>query len=199
MTVVLLFVLLFLLIALGLPIALSIGIPAVGLMLTPGVFPASVHIAALGQTIVQLLFAGVDSFDLLAVPLFMLAGAIMETGGISRQLIDFSDSLVGWLPGGLACACIVASMFFAGISGSAAADTAAIGAVIIFLFKTYFWAYLSDYQVLYLIILGGVIAASVVFLPNGLWGTITSYLQSRKALKSVPVSPAAAEKGAPHD
>ena len=131
MTVVLLFALLFLLIALGLPIALSIGIPAIGLMLTPGVFPAGVQLSALGQTIVQLLFAGVDSFDLLAVPLFMLAGAIMETGGISRQLIDFSDSLVGWVPGGLACACIVASMFFAGISGSAAADTAAIGAVVI--------------------------------------------------------------------
>ncbi len=131
MTVVLLFALLFLLIALGLPIALSIGLPAIGLMLTPGVFPAGVQLSALGQTIVQLLFAGVDSFDLLAVPLFMLAGAIMETGGISRQLIDFSDSLVGWVPGGLACACIVASMFFAGISGSAAADTAAIGAVVI--------------------------------------------------------------------
>ncbi len=126
-----LFALLFLLIALGLPIALSIGLPAIGLMLTPGVFPAGVQISALGQTIVQLLFAGVDSFDLLAVPLFMLAGSIMETGGISRQLIDFSDSLVGWVPGGLACACIVASMFFAGISGSAAADTAAIGAVVI--------------------------------------------------------------------
>jgi len=131
MTVILLFSLLFLLIALGLPIALSIGLPAIGLMLTPGVFPAGVQLSALGQTIVQLLFAGVDSFDLLAVPLFMLAGAIMETGGISRQLIDFSDSLVGWVPGGLACACIVASMFFAGISGSAAADTAAIGAVVI--------------------------------------------------------------------
>ncbi len=131
MTVILLFGLLFLLIALGLPIALSIGLPAIGLMLTPGVFPASVQLSALGQTIVQLLFAGVDSFDLLAVPLFMLAGVIMEKGGISRQLIDFSDSLVGWVPGGLACACIVASMFFAGISGSAAADTAAIGAVVI--------------------------------------------------------------------
>jgi len=131
MTVIVLFALLFLLIALGLPIALSIGLPAIGLMLTPGVFPAGVQLSALGQTIVQLLFAGVDSFDLLAVPLFMLAGAIMETGGISRQLIDFSDSLVGWVPGGLACACIVASMFFAGISGSAAADTAAIGAVVI--------------------------------------------------------------------
>ena len=131
MTVALLFILLFLLIALGMPIALAIGIPAIGLILTPGVFPASVSFAALGQTIIQLLFAGVDSFDLLAVPLFMLAGAIMESGGISRRIIDFSDSLVGWMPGGLACASIVASMFFAGISGSAAADTAAIGAVAI--------------------------------------------------------------------
>ncbi len=131
MIVALLFGCLFLLIALGLPIALSIGLPAIGFMLTPGVFPSGVQISALGQTIVQLLFAGVDSFDLLAIPLFMLAGSIMETGGISRQLIDFSDSLVGWVPGGLACAVIVASMFFAGISGSAAADTAALGAIAI--------------------------------------------------------------------
>lgn len=131
MSVIVLFSLLFLLIALGMPIALAIGVPAIGLILTPGVFPASVPFSALGQTIIQLLFAGVDSFDLLAVPLFMLAGAIMESGGISRQIIEFSDSLVGWMPGGLACAAIVASMFFAGISGSAAADTAAIGAVVI--------------------------------------------------------------------
>jgi len=131
MIVAFLFGFLFLLIALGLPIALSIGLPAIGFMLTPGVFPAGVQISALGQTIIQLLFAGVDSFDLLAIPLFMLAGSIMETGGISRQLIDFSDSLVGWVPGGLACAVIVASMFFAGISGSAAADTAALGAIAI--------------------------------------------------------------------
>jgi tripartite ATP-independent transporter DctM subunit len=131
MIVAFLFVFLFALIALGLPIALSIGLPAIGLMLTPGVFPAGVQLSALGQTIIQLLFAGVDSFDLLAVPLFMLAGSIMEIGGISRQLIDFSDSLVGWVHGGLACAVIVASMFFAGISGSAAADTAALGAIAI--------------------------------------------------------------------
>ena len=131
MIVACLFACLFALIALGLPIALSIGLPAIGLMLTPGIFPAGVQLSALGQTIIQLLFAGVDSFDLLAIPLFMLAGAIMETGGISRQLIDFSDSLVGWVHGGLACAVVVASMFFAGISGSAAADTAALGAIAI--------------------------------------------------------------------
>ncbi len=131
MIVLFLFAALFTLIALGLPIALSIGLPAIGLMVTPGIFPAAVKISALGQTIIQLLFAGVDSFDLLAVPLFMLAGSIMERGGISRQLIDFSESLVGWAYGGLACAVIVASMFFAGISGSAAADTAALGAIAI--------------------------------------------------------------------
>lgn len=131
MIVGLLFAGLFLLIALGLPIALAIGLPAIGMILAPGVFPPGVDTAGLGQTIIQLLFAGVDSFDLLAVPLFMLAGSIMERGGISRQLIDFSNSLVGWMPGGLACAVIVASMFFAGISGSAAADTAALGAVAI--------------------------------------------------------------------
>lgn len=74
----------------------------------------------------------------------------------------------------------------------------AIGAVIIFLFKTYFWAYLSDYQVLYLIILGGVIAASVVFLPNGIWGTISGYLQTRQALKQEPVSENKTDKGAHH-
>jgi tripartite ATP-independent transporter DctM subunit len=131
MIVALLFGLMFLLIASGMPIALSIGLPAFGFMLTPGIFPTTIPLSALGQTIVQLLFAGVDSFDLLAVPLFMLAGSIMESGGISRQLIDFSDSLVGWVRGGLACAVVVASMFFAGISGSAAADTAALGAVAI--------------------------------------------------------------------
>lgn len=58
-----------------------------------------------------------------------------------------------------------------------------IGAIMIFAFKTYFWAYLSDYQVLYLIILGGVIALTVVFLPNGLWGTITGYTDARRTLR----------------
>lgn len=131
MIIVLLFGLMFLLMGLGLPIALAIGLPAIGLIVTPGVFPDTVAFAALGQTVVQQLFSGVDSFDLLAVPLFMIAGSLMETGGISRRLIDFCDSLVGWAPGGLAAAAIVASMIIAGISGSAAADTAAIGAVVI--------------------------------------------------------------------
>ena len=105
--------------------------------------PVSVAIA--GSSIIALFFFGdfplmmvaqrmvnaVDSFPLLAVPLFMVAGSLMEKGGISRRIINFADSLVGWMPGGLASVAVVASMFFAGISGSAAADTAAVGTLLI--------------------------------------------------------------------
>jgi C4-dicarboxylate transporter DctM subunit len=61
----------------------------------------------------------------------MFAGVLMEHGGISRRIIDFANALVGWLPGGLAAVTVVSAMFFAGISGSAAADTAAVGAILI--------------------------------------------------------------------
>jgi C4-dicarboxylate transporter DctM subunit len=81
--------------------------------------------------VVQRMFGGIDSFHLMAVPLFMFVGVIMEAGGISRRIIDFANALVGWLPGGLAAVTIVSAMFFAGISGSAAADTAAVGAILI--------------------------------------------------------------------
>lgn len=77
------------------------------------------------------MFSGTDSFHLMAVPLFMFVGVIMEAGGISRRIIDFANALVGWLPGGLAAVAIVSAMFFAGISGSAAADTVAVGAILI--------------------------------------------------------------------
>ena len=83
------------------------------------------------MVVIQRMFGGADSFHLMAVPLFMYAGLLMEKGGISRRLVDFANSLVGWLPGGLAAVTIVSAMFFAGISGSAAADTAAVGALLI--------------------------------------------------------------------
>ena len=81
--------------------------------------------------IAQKMFTSIDSFPLTAIPLFILAGGLMENGGISKRLIDFASNLVGAFTGGLAHVSIVASMFFAGISGAAAADTAAVGSVLI--------------------------------------------------------------------
>lgn len=105
------------------PIAVAIGAASVVAIAVQGDFPL--------QMVIQRLFSGADSFHLLAVPLFMFAGVIMEAGGISRRLIDFATALVGWLPGGMAAVAIVSAMFFAGISGSAAADTAAVGSILI--------------------------------------------------------------------
>jgi len=109
--------------AINTPIAIAIGMASVLGIMVQGDFPL--------MMVVQRMFGGVDSFHLMAVPLFMFVGVIMEAGGISRRIIDFANSLVGWLPGGLAAVTIVSAMFFAGISGSAAADTAAVGAILI--------------------------------------------------------------------
>jgi C4-dicarboxylate transporter DctM subunit len=109
--------------AVNAPIAVAIGASSVLALLVTGDFPL--------MMVAQRMFSGMDSFHLMAVPLFMFAGVLMEAGGISRRIIDFADALVGWLPGGLAAVTIVSAMFFAGISGSAAADAAAVGAIMI--------------------------------------------------------------------
>jgi C4-dicarboxylate transporter DctM subunit len=83
------------------------------------------------MVIVQKMFTSTDSFTLMAVPFFILAGKLMESGGISKRLINFSSTLVGSLHGGLAMVSIVTCMFFAAISGSAAATTAAVGSILI--------------------------------------------------------------------
>jgi C4-dicarboxylate transporter DctM subunit len=77
------------------------------------------------------LFDGLNNFVLLSIPLFMLTGTLMTYGGISKRLVDFANSLVGWMRGGLGLADIVASVFFADVSGSAVSDTAAIGSIMI--------------------------------------------------------------------
>jgi tripartite ATP-independent transporter DctM subunit len=105
------------------PIAISIGMASILGILIKGDFSL--------MMVIQRMFGGIDSFHLMAVPLFMFVGVIMEAGGISRRIIDFANALVGCLPGGLAAVTIVSAMFFAGISGSAAADTAAVGAILI--------------------------------------------------------------------
>ena len=81
--------------------------------------------------VVQRMFTSVDSFSFMAVPFFMLAGAFMSEGGVTRRIVDFSMALVGALAGGLALVVAVAGMFFAALSGPSAATTAAIGASMI--------------------------------------------------------------------
>ncbi len=106
---------------LGMPIAFSLGVSSMATLQFGSHLPMT--LAA------QRLFTGTDSFPLMAIPFFMLAGELMESGGISRRLFDFAHALVGFVYGGLAMVAVVAAMFFAGISGAAAADTAAVGAV----------------------------------------------------------------------
>ena len=79
----------------------------------------------------QKMFAQLDSFTLLALPYFILAGGLMSASGMSQQLVDFSRVLVGHLRAGLAHAAVVASMIFAGISGSSTADASAIASIVI--------------------------------------------------------------------
>ena len=83
------------------------------------------------MTFVQRLYVGMDSFTLIAVPLFMLCGRFMALGGITKDLIGLANALVGRFKGGMLHVNVVASMFFAGITGSAAADTASIGGILI--------------------------------------------------------------------
>lgn len=87
------------------------------------------------MTVVNLILVKFGTFTLLAVPFFILAGEIMGSGGISDRLIKLSKALIGWMRGGLAMVNIVASTFFGGISGSAAADTASLGAILIPMMK----------------------------------------------------------------
>ncbi|MFC1713202.1 TRAP transporter large permease [Candidatus Poribacteria bacterium] len=113
----------FVCLVLGFPIAIALGLSCLlGLALQP-MTPLVV--------IAQRMFVSLDSFPLMAVPLYMLAGYLMSTGGISRRIISFSSTLVGNITGGLAHVNILASMIFAGISGSAVADTAGIGSIMI--------------------------------------------------------------------
>ncbi|MDO5424979.1 MAG: TRAP transporter large permease [Eubacteriales bacterium] len=82
-------------------------------------------------TICQQMVKGISSFSLMAVPFFITMGCLMGSGGISEKLIDLANACVGWMTGGMAMVNIVASYFFGGISGSAAADTASLGSILI--------------------------------------------------------------------
>jgi C4-dicarboxylate transporter DctM subunit len=123
MTLVIFFSVFFFTLIVSAPILFGLALSAVALLWQRGML--------VPQLMVQRMFAGVDSFPMMAIPFFMLAGALMDTGGISTRLVRFSNYLVGWIQGGLAHVVIVASCFFAGITGSAVADATAIGSTLI--------------------------------------------------------------------
>lgn len=118
-SVLMLFGFLFLFIFLTIPIGIALGLStALTLALTSNI-PTVI--------IAQNAFAGLDSFPLMAIPFFILAGNLMEHGGISKRILDFADSLIGFLTGGLAMVTTLSCMFFAAISGSGPATVSAIG------------------------------------------------------------------------
>lgn len=123
MTVLLLFGVFFLLMFIGVPIAVSLGLSSLITM----VFATN----SSPSVIVQKAFTSLDSFPLMAIPFFILAGVLMSTGGISKRLLNLASVLIGFITGGLAMVTVLASMFFAAISGSGPATVAAIGSFMI--------------------------------------------------------------------
>jgi len=124
MAILLLFVGVLLLILMNVPIAVALGIVSVvAIVTTQGTDQL--------PNVPIMMYSGATSFPLLAIPLFILAGAIMNASGISRRLIAFSSALLGFIRGGLSMVAIGTSLFFAEISGSAVADVAALGSVLI--------------------------------------------------------------------
>lgn len=105
----------------GIPIAFSLGISALAAIISMGDIPL--------QLVPQKIFAGMDSFPLLCIPFFILAGELMSQGKLTHQLLNFAILLIGRIRGGLALANVLASMFFGGMTGSAIADVSALGSV----------------------------------------------------------------------
>ncbi len=111
------------LVVISVPISIGLGITSVVMLLSQSNLKLLV--------IVQRMFAGIDSFPLMAIPFFILSGHLMNAGGTTQRLITFCNALVGFLRGGLANISIVGNMIMAGISGSSVADASALGSIII--------------------------------------------------------------------
>ncbi len=107
----------------GVPIAVAIGLASIIGIEFQGRLPLLL--------VAQRMFTGLDSFPLVAIPLFILAGNLMSEGGISARLVDLAKSMVGGIQGGLACTCVLTCMIFASVSGSSVATTFAIGSILI--------------------------------------------------------------------
>lgn len=118
----LLFFSLLLLLLLGTPVAFSMGFSSIIAMMNQDI---SLQVA------IQKIFSSMNSFPLMAIPFFILAGNLMEHTGISHRLIKFANLLIGKITGGLGMVTVLTAMFFSAISGSSAATTAAIGSILI--------------------------------------------------------------------
>ncbi len=114
---------LFALAFIGLPIAFALGVSTLFFVELGTRLPNTI--------VFQRMFAGIDSFPFMAIPFFMLAGVLMNAGGLNRRILDFSRALVGHFYGGLSAVSIIASMIFAGISGSSVADASGLGSILI--------------------------------------------------------------------
>lgn len=123
MSIFVLFFTLFLLLALSVPVGLCIG----GATIVTLLLFSDLNL----QIIAQYAVTGVDSFPLMAIPFFILAGTIMSTGGLARRLVDVAASLIGWITGGLGAVVAVSSMFFGALSGSSLATVSAIGSIMV--------------------------------------------------------------------
>jgi len=124
MLVLTMFIVLMILLVINVPIAVGLAVSAIVAMLLKSGFDNLVNIPLA-------MYNGAKSFPLIAIPLFILAGAIMNSSGISQRLIAFASALVGFIRGGLGMITIATSMFFAEISGSAVADASALGSILI--------------------------------------------------------------------
>ncbi len=123
MATVVLFVTMFLFLALGVPIGVALSLPLLIMIQITPIVPDSY--------IAEVFYSGVTDFTMIAMPFFMLAGAVMDSGGLSKRLVRIANSLVGRVTGSLGMVAILACMFFGAVSGSANATVAAIGAVMI--------------------------------------------------------------------
>ena len=112
----------FVMILLRFPIAYAVALSSILCLISEGNYLS---------TLCQFMVKGISSFSLMAVPFFITMGVLMGSGGISEKLIALADACVGWMTGGMAMVNIVASYFFGGISGSASADTASLGSILI--------------------------------------------------------------------
>lgn len=107
---------------LSVPISVTLGLSA-----SAALYSAGTPLLMMAQSV----YESLDSFGLMAVPFFVLAGSLMQSGGIAQRLVDLANAIVGWIKGGLGACVVLTSMFFATMSGSSSATTAAIGSVLI--------------------------------------------------------------------